>query len=167
MRITRRLIVTGTVFAACAATAVTVAQATGNPATATATVADAEPGSAVEDFSYPNADKIKKERGIDLKRGDGHIMLVDCNNDGRLMTIWSRTVGQVCFRVTGDTGYLSLSIPKVYGVKADADHKANMTLITDGSKQNIALGKNETGSAGETSDPERRPHDLIEISTSK
>lgn len=52
-------------------------------------------------------------------------------------------------------------------MKAGADHQANMTLTTDGSRQNIALGKNEAGAAGETSDPERRPHALIEISTSK
>ncbi|MGO4463813.1 hypothetical protein AB4039_42145, partial [Streptomyces sp. M-16] len=47
-------------------------------ASAMGSVADEGPGYAIEDFGYPNADKILAERGITLKRGDGHIVLADC-----------------------------------------------------------------------------------------
>ncbi|MCZ4638571.1 hypothetical protein O3S69_31495, partial [Streptomyces rubrogriseus] len=39
------------------------------PTTATEAVADAAPGYAVEDYNYPNADKILAEQNIVLKRG--------------------------------------------------------------------------------------------------
>lgn len=167
MKSARRLLVTGTAIAACAATVVTVAHATENPATAQPAGASADqPGYAVEDFAYPGADKIEKERGIVLKRGDGHIVLADCTSTGELMEVYSRGKDRICFRVTGRTGYLSLEIPGVYGVKADAAHKAEMTLTADGNKQNISLAKNQWKAAGETADPQGRPHVLMEISTS-
>lgn len=36
------------------------------------------PPVAVEDFSYPQADKVFALTGLILKGGDGHIVLADC-----------------------------------------------------------------------------------------
>lgn len=166
MKLVRRLTITGAAIAACAAAVVSMAHATETTAKPLAIAADSQLEFPAEDFTYPQADAIEKNLGIVLKRGDGHIVLADCTSSGSLMEVYSRTKEKVCFRVTGNTGYLSLEIPAVYGVKADAAHKAEMTLTADGSKQNITLDKAQWKAAGETSDPERRAHVLMEISTS-
>ncbi|MET8750872.1 hypothetical protein ABZW32_12350, partial [Streptomyces sp. NPDC004667] len=70
-------------------------------ASAMTAVAEDGPGYAIEDFGYPNADKILAERGITLKRGDGHIVLADCGSATDLLEVWSRANEKICFRVTG------------------------------------------------------------------
>ncbi|MFK8848023.1 hypothetical protein [Streptomyces sp. Ac-502] len=166
MKLVRRLIVTGTAITACAAAVVGMAHATETTAKPPVNAADSQLEFPMEDFNYPQSDAIEKKLGIVLKRGDGHIVLADCTSSGSLMEVYSHTKEKICFRVTGNTGYLSLEIPAVYGVKADAAHKAEMTLTADGSKQNITLAKDQWKAAGETADPERRAHVLMEISTS-
>ncbi|MFF1507892.1 hypothetical protein [Streptomyces sp. NPDC058326] len=149
--------------------AVTAAPA-GSPAPAHATtaeaVADEAPGFAVESYDYPQADKILAEQGITLKRGDGHILLADCASGTGLLEVWSREKSRVCFRATGNSGWLTLEIPTVYGVKSNAyATELDMTVGTE--EKTYDIPANSWKPVGETADPEGRPHMLVEIRTSK
>ncbi|SES21246.1 hypothetical protein SAMN04487983_103655 [Streptomyces sp. yr375] len=170
MNLVQRIIATGAVTATCAgavALASTYSTSHHTSAERTATVVDGAPGYLVEDYNYPGADAIKAQKGIVLKRGDGHITLADCASSTGLMEVYSRKGEKICFRATGPSGYLSLEIPSVYGVKGEADHEAAVQLTTDGATQSIDVGKGEWKAAGEAADPEGRAFVLVEIRTSK
>lgn len=138
----------------------------GHGATSVEAVADEAPGYAVEDFNYPQADKILEERGIVLKRGDGHITVADCVSGTGQLEIYSRTNSKVCFRVTGDTGWLTLEIDRVYGVQTPAyDTQLNLTVGTE--ETSVDVPANTWEGVGEIDDPQARPHTLVEIRTSK
>ncbi|MER6023264.1 hypothetical protein ABT141_34865, partial [Streptomyces anulatus] len=101
-----------------------MALAGGAPVVASDTVAaaaDETPGYAVEDFNYPQADKILAEQGIALKRGDGHIVLVECAGGTGLIEVWARRQDnkKICFRVTGNSGWLTMEIPAVHSIKGN------------------------------------------------
>lgn len=139
-----------------------------NPSHATVTVADDQPGYAVEDYLYPNADKIKEETGIVLKRGDGHITLATCDSATGLLEVWSRTKDRVCFRTVGTSGYLSLEIPSVFAVKGSAAHTADVTLTAaENASQEVEVPKDTWTPVGEATDPQTREFALVEIRTSK
>ncbi|MGW2640138.1 hypothetical protein [Streptomyces sp. NPDC001348] len=170
MKLTRRITAIGAVTLACAAAAVVAggpssrAGDSGMPVMA----ADSQPGYAVEDFGYPDADKIKAEKGIVLKRGDGHIVLVDCSSATGLMEVWSRKNGKACFRTTGTSGWLTLEIPMAFAVKGSADHTADVTLTApDATPQEVPVGVGEWTPVGESADPQARDFTLMEIRTSK
>ncbi|MFB9434564.1 hypothetical protein [Streptomyces showdoensis] len=141
-----------------------------NPAAgaSNASVAEEIPGFAVEDFRYPNADAILRDKGIVLKRGDGHITLADCGSEPGLLQIMRRPEDAVpvCFKVTGDSGFLTMEIPSVYGVKGNAyDATVDMTVGTE--KKSFAVTPNQWTAVGETTDPEAREYMLVEIRTQK
>jgi hypothetical protein len=162
-----------TALAACVAAAAAVAwTATSAPAKPTppvsATVADDAPGYAVEDFDYPDADKIQQEKGIVLKRGDGHIVLADCGSEDGLLEIWERNrADHICFRVTGNSGYLTLEIPAVYGIKGAGDQSADVTMTVDDETTHYDVPEGTLTPVGESTDPDGRDHTLVEITTSK
>ncbi|MDJ1639037.1 hypothetical protein [Streptomyces pakalii] len=124
------------------------------------------PPVAVEDFAYPQADKIFKEQGILLKRGDGHIVLADCASATDLLEVWARGKDRFCFRVTGDQGYLSLELPAVYGVKGNA-YETEVNMTVEGEEKTFEVDKNAWTPVGETADPEERDHLLLEIVSTK
>ncbi|MEV5015836.1 hypothetical protein ACIGW1_36785 [Streptomyces sp. NPDC053780] len=167
MNLARRTIATGALAAACAA-AVVAATYSGDaaePTPATA-VADSQPGYAVEDFNYPQADKIEAERGIVLKRGDGHIVLAECGSETGLLEIYTRANSMVCFRTTGTSGYLSLEIESVYGAKGASDVDTDLKLkAPDEDVQEVSVPKDSFTPVGESIDPEGRSHVLVEIVT--
>ncbi|MEI5033375.1 hypothetical protein RB201_12445 [Streptomyces sp. S1A(2023)] len=166
MKRMNRMMTATVAAAACITAAATVAfadEAESNPATR---LANEAPSSLVEDFNYPQADKIEEERGIVLKRGDGHIVLAECGSSSDLMVVYSRTTGQTCFRTTGDVGYLSVEIPAVYGIKGSTSHETDITLTAENSEQKVALAKAEWKGVGQSTDPQGRDHTLIELSTS-
>ncbi|MFF3114696.1 trypsin-like serine protease [Kitasatospora sp. NPDC057904] len=115
-----------------------------------AVAADAAPPSAVEGFSYPDAAKVLADRNITLKTGDGHIVLADCASGPGLVQLFSRTASpsEVCFKITGPTGYLALEIPQVYNIKGD-DHAIKATLNTAGTVSSIDVNKNAWTPVGE------------------
>ncbi|MFH8344006.1 LamG-like jellyroll fold domain-containing protein [Streptomyces sp. NPDC018045] len=166
MKLARRIIATGVAAAACAAA---VNATSTSPAAllppSMATVADGEPDYAIEDFAYPGADRIKAEKGITLKRGDGHIVLAECGSSAGLMEVWSRKNDKTCFKTTGAAGYLALEIPAVFAVKGSADQAADITLTgPDNKKQEVKVPKDEWTPVGESTDPQAREHLLVEIS---
>ncbi|MEW1636806.1 hypothetical protein AB0469_22350 [Streptomyces sp. NPDC093801] len=129
-------------------------------------IADEGPGYAIEDFGYPNADKILAERGITLKRGDGHIMLADCSSASDLMEVWSRANEKICFRVSGSTGYLTLEIPAVFAVKGNS-YSAQVDMVTGTEQKSFDVNKNAWTPVGESADEQGRDFMLLEIRTSK
>ncbi|WP_336054337.1 hypothetical protein [Streptomyces sp. CA2R101] len=93
----------------------------------------AGPPSAVEDFAYPNADQIRREAGIKLIRGDGHITLAACDGAGsqiRVQTV-KGTGGNpqdfYCFKATAKNGYLTLELPRVFALET-TDHPISADL---------------------------------------
>ncbi|GAA1231160.1 hypothetical protein GCM10009665_21900 [Kitasatospora nipponensis] len=132
------------------AAAVSATVIAGWSATVPATAAEASGTTAVEDFSYPGAAQILADRGITLKSGDGHIVLADCASGSNLVQLFSRvaTPSEVCFQVTGPTGYLSLEIPQVYNIKGD-DHAIKATLNTAGTVSSVDVPKNTWTPVGE------------------
>ncbi|MFI8092327.1 hypothetical protein ACIF9R_29055 [Streptomyces sp. NPDC086080] len=134
---------------------------------ATSTVADGTPGYAVEDFNYPDADRILAEQNIVLKRGDGHITLVDCaGGTGYIEVLARRHSGKVCFKVVGNSGWLSLEIPAVYSMKGnDYDTQVDMTVGTE--EKSYDLDENTWTAVGESADEQGREHLLVEIRSAK
>ncbi|MEU1822539.1 MULTISPECIES: hypothetical protein [Streptomyces] len=125
-----------------------------------------QPPSAVEDFSYPNAEKILKEKGLKLKSGDGHILLAECDSSPNLLKFIARDREDFCFKVTGKTGYLSLEVPSVGGVQSH-DYQATVNMKVGEQKKSFDIPKNSWKGIGENADPAGREHTLIEIIASK
>jgi hypothetical protein len=125
------------------------------------------PGYAVEDFAYPNADQIQADRGILLKRGDGHITLADCASQTGLLEVWSRqSSDEYCFRVTGDGGWLTLELPSVYGIKGN-DYSTEVDMTVDQEQHTFQVDKNAWTPVGESTDPNAREYALVEIRATK
>ncbi|OII69787.1 hypothetical protein BJP39_16255 [Streptomyces sp. CC77] len=133
----------------------------------TTLVAADAPGYTVEDFNYPYADKILAERNIVLKRGDGHITLADCAGGTGLLEILVRDrTDRICFKVVGNSGWLTLEIPAVYAIKGnDYTTAVDMTVGTE--EKSFDINKNSWTAVGETADAEGRDHMLVEIRSSK
>lgn len=139
---------------------------TAHSGTAMAAVADEGPGYAVEDFSYPDADKILAEQHITLKRGNGHILLADCTSGTDLLQVWSRASSMACFRVTGSSGYLTLEIPSVFAIQGNS-YSAQVEMTTGTEERSFTVNKNVWTPVGESDDPQGRDFTLMEIRTSK
>ncbi|MFD6940424.1 hypothetical protein ACFWAP_30265 [Streptomyces goshikiensis] len=142
---------------------------TGAPVADTASmkaIADEGPGYAVEDFAYPNADKILAEQRITLKRGDGHILLADCASATDLLEVYGRKNEKTCFKVTGNSGYLALEIPAVYFIKGNS-YAAKVDMSAGSLQKSFDITKNDWTPVGETADEQGRDFMLMEIRTAK
>ncbi|MFE0508842.1 hypothetical protein [Streptomyces sp. NPDC058964] len=126
-------------------------QPTGGPTGAT-------PPSAVEDFAYPNADRIQRDQGIKLIRGDGHILLAKCDDSAqqiKVLTVQGQsgnTQGAYCFRASAKSGYLTLELPRVFALET-ADHPISADLRPEADPaapaKTVSVGKNGYQSVGE------------------
>ncbi|MDT0420492.1 MULTISPECIES: hypothetical protein [unclassified Streptomyces] len=166
-RVLRRI--AGTVAASVlAAGAVVIGTHAGQSGTvATAGVADAAPGYAVEDFAYPQADKILAEKGLVLKRGDGHITLADCASGTGQLELLARNKGdKLCFDVVGNEGFLTMEIPAVYSVRGN-DYSTTVDMTVGDEEKSFPITENTWTPVGESADPENRDFLLVEIRTSK
>ncbi|HET6858707.1 MAG TPA: hypothetical protein VFH94_16660 [Streptomyces sp.] len=141
---------------------------TGAEAGAAAPVVDEAPGYAVEDFNYPQADKILAEQGITLKRGDGHITLVDCASGTGFIEVWARRQDnkKICFKVVGNSGWLTLEIPAVHSIRGN-DYTTEVDMTVGAEKKSFDINKNAWTSVGESADEQGREHMLVEIKSSK
>ncbi|MFE2413445.1 hypothetical protein ACFXDE_34430 [Kitasatospora sp. NPDC059408] len=110
----------------------------------------ATPPPAVEDFSYPGTSPYPQ---LKLIRGDGHIVLADCNTATQIQ-LWSRAVPSpsggpgVCFRVTGTSGYLALELPQTFMIQT-GDKAVRADLTSDGIGQSVDVAKNAAVAVGE------------------
>ena len=93
----------------------------------------ATPPSAVEDYAYPNADRIQRDQGIKLIKGDGHITLTTCDDSAqqiKVLTVQGPSgdpQGAYCFKASANSGYLSLELPRVFALET-ADHPISADL---------------------------------------
>lgn len=116
--------------------------------------ASAAPPIAVEDYGYPGADKILAEKGIKLKKGDGRILLAECDQTAqqiRVLTVEDAAAGRAgtyCFKALGDTGRLTLELPRVFAVEA-ADHPIQADLTANGETTKVSVAKGGWESVGE------------------
>ncbi|MCC3774088.1 hypothetical protein K6I33_002307 [Streptomyces sp. UNOB3_S3] len=138
-------------------------------ATAAPASADEEQLSyAVENFEYPNAAKILQERGIILRKGDGHIVLGDCKTDEDIVvnstSVNNADRGRYCFKVTGTgkTGYLTLEIPKVVTISA-GDYAVRAKVTADSQTTTVDVPKNEMTSVGQGTTRPGGPAVLVEL----
>lgn len=142
---------------ALAAALVTIALTTGAQASASAnrtvTAAEAatEMASAVEDFNYPGASRVLQERNISLKRGDGHITLVNCSETWSIKIESRLDNSGYCFRTTTKSGWLTLELPDAYGVWTE-EHPVEATLTAQGEETVINVPTNDYQPVGEAGD---------------
>lgn len=125
-----------------------------------AAAGDTAPPSAVEDFAYPNAAAILRDKGIKLIKGDGHITLADCDDKAsqiKVLTVQGEGAdkqGAYCFQANAKTGYLSLELPRVFYLQT-ADHPITASLTPQGQDtskgptQTVNVDKNGHASVGE------------------
>ncbi|MFC9730756.1 hypothetical protein ACFWGM_35450 [Streptomyces roseolus] len=128
-------------------------------------VAETGPGYAIEDYNYPDADKILAEQGIVLKRGDGHILLADCRSEENLLMFLARDRADVCFKVTADEGFLTLEIPSVHGVRTDDSVNTHLSMTAEEDRAEYDIPAKTWEGIGESVDG--REHVLVEIRVSK
>lgn len=141
----------------------------GSPAqeTSPGLVADGAPGYAVEDYNYPQADKILAEKNLLLKRGDGHITLADCvTGTGQLELLARDNAAKICFKVVGNEGWLTLEIPAVYSIKGN-DYSTTVDMTVGTEEKSFDITKNTWTPVGESADAEGREHMLVEIRAAK
>lgn len=138
------------------------------PGVATAAPGPADdpiPPSAVETFEYPNAAKILKEKGIALRKGDGHILLAECSvsTDIQVFTRHN-SEGRYCFKVTGTgkAGYLSLEIPETF-IVATGEYAVRASVTAEGNTSTVDVPKNNSRSVGEGAVPPGPPAVLVEL----
>ncbi|MFE4305695.1 hypothetical protein [Streptomyces sp. NPDC056891] len=125
--------------------------ATASPATTSMpaiAMADETPPLTVEDFTYPGAARILSQEGISLKKGDGHIVLADCNSAAdqiKVHTVADSSVKRkpaYCFEANAVSGYLTMDLPRVIALEStgpsfSADltagsNTATVTIAEDG-----------------------------------
>lgn len=128
------------------------ASPTTTPTAATA-AADAPPF-AVESFSYPNAANILNDKGIKLIKGDGHLLLADCNPavpQIKVRTVSDAATGRgrvYCFAATGKSGSLTLELPRVTSLET-ADHPISADLTAAGQTKTIDVPQDDFKPVGE------------------
>ncbi|WP_267245543.1 hypothetical protein [Streptomyces sp. PR69] len=149
----RKLLVAGSVGTLVAISgAAAISSASAAPRNAPAAQAEGEiPPFAVEDFNYPDADGILAEKGIKLHRGDGHILLADCDASANQIQVWTRhnkEEGMYCFNATASTGYLTLEVPDVFAIQT-SDHPVTAELTAEGKKETVAVAKDDFKGVGE------------------
>ncbi|SDK76235.1 hypothetical protein SAMN04488074_10772 [Lentzea albidocapillata subsp. violacea] len=141
--------------------------------------ADEQP-SLVEDFKYPDAARILAEDNVNLISGDGHILYVPCAdqpvNGVGTIEIWSSDLsvgghdnGQVCLKVVGTTGYITLSIPHVFEIRGDGHGSAQghagiaeVTPVSGGAVKTVPLKPNGSQQVGITQ-PGGSPETLVRL----
>ncbi|MGW2255763.1 hypothetical protein ACWCXH_37290 [Kitasatospora sp. NPDC001660] len=112
--------------------------------------------SAVEDFQYPGADRLLKERKITLKQGDGHIRLkegpdnsvpTDCQASNEIFIESRLDKRGYCFTVSGTAGYLAMELPDVYGIWTE-DRAVSARLVAAGEEKRVDVSPNSAAPVG-------------------
>lgn len=108
------------------------------------------PPVAVEEFNYPDADKILAEKGIKLLKGDGHLLLADCDSSANQIQVWTRQTaeGMYCFRATGASGYLTLEVADVFAIQT-SDRPVSADLTAEGKTETVDVPKDNFKGVGE------------------
>ncbi|MEU6352222.1 hypothetical protein ABZ896_23330 [Streptomyces sp. NPDC047072] len=119
----------------------------------------------VEDFNHPDAADLLAERGITVKRGDGHVWLTDvtalneCTAPSHI-AIESRK-GVFCFQTNAKSGFLTLELPDTFSIWTQ-DHPVKATLTAEGTDTVVNAPANDLTPVGESGDTGLRSV-LVEI----
>ncbi|MFD3932825.1 hypothetical protein [Streptomyces sp. NPDC058614] len=118
----------------------------------------------VEDFDYPGAAEAA-DRGITLKRGDGHVWLTDVTDLGECtdtsnIAIESRK-GIFCFKTNAKSGFLTLELPDTFSIWTQ-DRPVKATLTAEGTDTVVNAPANDLTPVGESGDTGLRSV-LVEI----
>ncbi len=135
---------------------------------ATALADDPQP-ELVEDFSYPGAAAIEAARGIKLKKGDGHILFVDCADGQNQLKVESTAFpapkNLFCFKITGAAGNITMELAEAYVVHGN-DYNVVATWTDEkGQAHNTTLRKNAPTAIGEG--VTGQPGSLIEFNATR
>ncbi|MEV3857148.1 hypothetical protein AB0J38_22805 [Streptomyces sp. NPDC050095] len=135
------------------------------PAAPRAAAAASDVPSLVEDFNYPGSAKVLAERGVTLKRGDGHVWLTDATTlgdcaDASNIAIESRK-GVFCFKTNAKSGFLTLELPDTFSIWTQ-DHPVKATLTAEGQDTVVSAPANDLTPVGESGDSGLRSV-LVEI----
>ncbi|WP_431035760.1 hypothetical protein ACQYWQ_17700 [Streptomyces sp. P6-2-1] len=128
----------------------TLAFADGKDSPSVQAAAAEQPGYAVETFDYPGADRIAAEQGVTLRRGDGHIVLAECDDSSPMIKVWTResAAGRFCFLSTSSTGFLTLEVPDVYAIET-VQRAVHAELEAEGTSVEVDVRKDEFKGVGE------------------
>ncbi|WP_410599719.1 hypothetical protein [Amycolatopsis sp. lyj-90] len=126
------------------------------------------PPHSVEDFVHPDAERLKAERGITLRKGNGGIRLVDCGPDDQIRLYSSEVSDELCFKVTLPVpapgvmpAYLALELPDVYLIRSN--NQTTTAKVTSGGKTaEHNLAKDQWTSIG-SGVPGGTPATLLEL----
>ncbi|GAA2843228.1 hypothetical protein [Crossiella cryophila] len=116
-------------------------------------LAEDTPPPIVEDFAYPDADKIFQEKGLRLYRGDGNIILVDCAVGGDPVRVKSRNRDEFCFKVLGPKGKLTMELDQTYAIRGNTAHNVTALVWVNGASKTVTVPKREWIGVGEGSEP--------------
>ncbi|MFJ3905405.1 hypothetical protein [Streptomyces sp. NPDC090025] len=107
---------------------------------------------AVEDFGYPHADQILKDRGIKLIRGDGRLLLTECTDNWNIQVKSnSPDVGsnfRFCFAASGNSGFLSLELKDVFIIQTDGN-AVRAKMANDSGTTTVDVPKDDYKPVGE------------------
>ncbi|MGO4462611.1 hypothetical protein AB4039_35790 [Streptomyces sp. M-16] len=141
----RKLLLVG-LAAAIAGTTTVLSVAEAAPTTATT----GEMPYAIEDFSYPNAAKIKEDtkQQLILKRGNGNLLYIPCTGSEDIKI--ESTAGQAyyCFDIKAKPAYVELELPSAYGIWTKAD-PVHVTIEADGKSTSLDAPANRFTGYGE------------------
>ncbi|MEW2064882.1 hypothetical protein ACFXOK_10430 [Streptomyces sp. NPDC059173] len=121
---------------------------------------------AIEDFTHPRAAELEQERGVILKRGEGHVWLTDvtdlneCRSSASNIAIESRK-GIYCFRTDTKSGFLTLELPDTFSIWTQ-DRPVKATLTAEGKSTVVNAPADKLTPVGETGDTGLRSV-LVEI----
>ncbi|MFI1014867.1 hypothetical protein [Streptomyces sp. NPDC020965] len=108
----------------------------------------------VEEYAHPGAERFKATRGITLKKGDGRVVMAECDqslDQIRILTVADSTVGReetYCFRATAKSGYLSLELPRVFALESGT-HPFSADLTANGRETTVNVPKDGFEPVGE------------------
>ncbi|MFI5806029.1 hypothetical protein [Streptomyces sp. NPDC051561] len=128
--------------------------------------AEASMPTAVEDFAYPDAAQVLTDRGITLKKGDGHLTLVDCAaaHDILVESLANIADAKFCFKATSTSGYLTMEVPDVFAIYTKTAHSVRAQLTAEGETTTVNVPKNDWAQVGEgDSSTGNKPSVLVEL----
>lgn len=123
----------------------------------------------VENFEYPGAAAIEAARGIKLKKGDGHILFVDCAANANQLQVESTAFAApknlFCFKIVGDKGNITMELPEAFLVHGNDYNVVATWTDENGKVHNTPLRKNNPTGIGEG--VTGQPGSLIEFNATR
>ncbi|MFD6888108.1 trypsin-like serine protease, partial [Streptomyces sp. NPDC059957] len=116
---------------------------------------------AVEESAYPGAAQILQEQGVNLKRGNGGLLLIACDKPWDIM-VESRVAGgrNFCFDALRPDGYLALEIDTAFGIWTE-DVAIQAKLTAEGNTTTVNVPKDSVRPVGESDHSSGRKQSVL------